>query len=186
MELKDLEDVVDNMIVQHNYPGFEPRSLHLALPLVMTEAPARLYIEALDSDSVYVRLAALRWFQTRSGVAKNHASEIAAQLEHSDSWVRLEAIRTIEIAKILETDLILKISSLLKDPEKLVRTEAAKASGNLIREAKKAVKTKSSQPALSSLEDQVISALKIATEDSTQDVRRKAIKSLRKLGAFSS
>ncbi len=138
MELKDLEDIVDNMILQHNYPGFEPRSLHLALPLAVTEAPAHLYLQALHSQNVYVRLAALRWFQNRSGLAKNHSCEIANQLEYCDPWVRLEAIKTIETAKITESNLILQISSLLlKDPEMLVRTEAAKACGHLVREAKK-------------------------------------------------
>ncbi len=45
---------------------------------------------------------------------------------------------------------------------------------------------KSGQSGMSALEEQVIGALKNAAEDSNGDVRRKAIKSLRKLGAFSS
>lgn len=173
MQLKDLEEIVDNMILQHDYPGCEPRALNIALPQAISQAPARLYLAALDSNNVFVKLVSLRWFQTRPGAARSHARSIVAQLENADPWVRLEAIRTITVAKIWEDSSILKVSSLLKDADEHVRAEAAKACGGMF------------QKANSLLEDKIIAALQEASHDTAQSVRRKAIKSLRKLGAFS-
>lgn len=191
MELKDLEEIVDNIILQHDYPGFEPRSLKIALPQAINEAPVRLYRAALNSKNVFVKLVSLRWFQTRLGVAKNLATPIVAQLENADAWVRLEAIRTIQTAKIWEDNSILKIVSLLKDPDEQVRMEAAKACGCLAKDMKKFTKAKSGSgkhkesTMTNSMQEKIIAALQEASNDSAQSVRRKAIKSLRKLGAFS-
>jgi HEAT repeats len=171
MELKDLEEIVDNIILQHDYPGYEPRSLNVALPQAITEAPVRLYRAALASSNVFVQLLGLRWFQTKLGAAKSCANPITAQLENADAWVRLEAIRTIDKAKLWNDGSVIKVSSLLKDPDEIVRMEAAKACGRL--------------PKSIFLQEKVIPALKEASQDSAQSVRRKAIKSLRKLGVFS-
>ena len=179
MEIKELEEIVDNTILQHDYPGFEPRSLNLALPQAVNDSPARLYVEALKSKNVYVQLVGLRWFQMRPGAAKNHSQIIATQLDNIDPWVRLEAIRTIEIAKLWEDNSILKVTALLKDAEENVRMEAAKACGCLSKDIKKTPKNQAL-----SLEEHIIAALKEASRDKSESVRRKAIKSLRKLGAY--
>lgn len=170
MKLSELEEIVDNIILQHSYPGFESRSLKLSLPLAISQLPASLYLTALNSHNVFVQLFSLRWFQTRPGIARNHAVAVAALLDDRDPWVRLEAIRTLEMSKALADEAILKITSLLTDPDELVRTEAAKACGCI------------STP---SLEHKIVCALQEASHDPAQSVRRKAVKSLRKLGAFS-
>src|SRR5271156_3896730 len=97
MKLKDLEEAVENMILQHNYPGFEARSLNLALPAIFNDLPAKLYSQALSSSSIYVQLFALRWFQAKTNAAKNHVTSIALLLDSADPWVRREAVKTLEI-----------------------------------------------------------------------------------------
>jgi len=184
MELKDLEEAVENMILQHNYPGFEARSLNLALPVAFNDAPAKLYSQALSSSSIYVQLFALRWFQTKTNAAKSYVTLIAPLLENADPWIRRETVRTMETAKIMEPKSILKISALLRDPDQIVRIEAAKALGNLLKESDKTGDGTRLDNGIA-IKDTIIEALKEASNDSVQDVRRKAIKSLRKLGAFS-
>ena len=142
MELKYLEDIVDDMIVQHNYPGFELRSLNLSLPQSLHDAPLRLYVQALKSKNLYVRLVALRWFQAKPGLAKNHSKEISSKLEDNDPFVRLEAIRTIEIAKTDDKQTALKIASLCKDPEESVRIQAVKSCGHMLKNGRKIKRTK--------------------------------------------
>ena len=188
MELKDLEEAIENMIVQHDYPGFEPRSLNLALPTIFSNASAGIYAKALKSDSVYVQLAALRWFHNKPGLAKTHAKLIATHLENTDPWVRTEATRTIEITKTADINVISSICHLLKDLEPMVRMEAAKALGNLgkeITQTGKSTNFKGTLAEKTAAKEQIIKALKESSEDSVLDVRRKVIKSLRKLGAFS-
>lgn len=193
MELKDLEEAVENMILQHDYPGYEARSLKLALPVAFNNAPVKVYAQALASNNVYVQLTALRWFQARSGLAKNHALLISSQLENADPWVRAETIRTIEQTKISENKIVLKVLNSLKDQDQMVRIEAAKALGNLVKTniqkgklANKANTDKDSKvKETKSIENKTIAALQEASEDNNIDVRRKAIKSLCKLGAFS-
>jgi len=177
LEVKELEEIVDNIILQHDYPGFEPRSLNVALPQLVNDAPARLYFAALSSENIYVQLVSLRWFQTRLGAARRSANAIANQLDNKDAWVRFETIRTIEIGKLWDENSILKICALLKDPDERVREQAAKACGYLARDASKLTK-----PAI---QKTIITSLKEASQDSAESVRRKAVKSLRKLGAFS-
>ncbi len=186
MKLKDLEEAVENMIVQHDYPGYEARSLKLALPNVFSNASAGIYVKALGSHSVYVQLAALRWFQNKPGLVKTHAKLIVALLDSPDTWVKTEATRTIEITKGTELDVIVKICQLLKDPDIMVRKEAAKTLGTFGKElSNKPANSKSKTPEKSSTKEIIINALKESCEDSELDVRRKVIKSLRKLGAFS-
>lgn len=186
MELKDLEDIVENMILQLSYPGLDSRSLNISLPMSANEAPVKLFIQALNSQNVNVKLSALRWLYSRPGAAKNHLSKIGLLLEDNDSWIRKEAIKTIEITKVFEPDLISKITLLLKDNDQIVRIEAAKCLGNLLKEMPKtASNTKSKNTVdLIALKESAIKGLQEASEDPTQEVRRKAIKSLRKLGAF--
>jgi HEAT repeat protein len=192
MELKDLEEVVENMILQHSYPGYEARALKLALPVALNNAPAKVYAQALGSNNVYVQLAALRWFQSRSGLTNSQALLVGSLLENSDAWVKTEAVRTIELTKIFDSKIILKILPLLKDPDQMVRIEAAKALGNLAKEIQKLkspskanIDKHSDSENNESIKDKIIVCLQEAAEDKVLDVRRKAIKSLRKLGAFS-
>jgi HEAT repeat protein len=187
MELKDFEEIVENMILQLSYPGFDSRSLNLALPTAANEAPVKLYLQALNSKSTNVRLSALRWFQNRAGAAKHHIKIIATLLVNSDPWVRKEAIKTIEITKLFEPSIISEICALLKDEDQIVRIEAAKALGNLTKEIPKTIQLDSTKTLSSteSLQKIIINSLQEATDDPVLEVRRKAIKALRKLGAFS-
>lgn len=186
MELKDLEDIVEDMILQLSYPGLDSRSLNISLPMSANNAPVKLFVQALNSESVNVKLSALRWLYSRPGAAKHNLSKIGFLLEDNDSWVRKEAIKTIEITKVFEPDLISKITLLLKDNDQVVRIEAAKCLGNLLKEMPKAaLNTKSKNVVdLKLLKENAIKGLQEASEDSVQEVKRKAIKSLRKLGAF--
>ncbi len=84
------------MIIQHDYPGFEPRGLKLGLPEELQNMSAKIFGNALGHDSVYVKLTALRWFQDRPGVAKGHLSSILGLIDSDDEWVRMESIRTVE------------------------------------------------------------------------------------------
>ncbi len=185
MELKELEEIVENMVLQLSYPGLDARSLNIALPMAATEAPTILYVQALGSESVNVRLIALRWFQNRVGAAKHHVKAIASLLENTDSWIRKEAIKAIEITKLSDAKVILKICELLKDDDQIVRVAAAKALGNLAKEMPNANERKSKSTDMDTLAETIINCLKEAADDPVQEVRHKAIKALRKIGAFS-
>ena len=187
MELKELEELVENMILQLSYPGFNARSLNLALPLTATEAPVKLYVQALSSESTNVKLSALRWFQNRAGAAKHHIKTIAHLLKNSDPWVRKEAIKTIEITKSSDPLVISEICLLLKDEDQIVRIEAAKSLGSLGKELPSLnnPNQEKKSTSISDLKETIINSLQEATDDSVLEVRRKAIKALRKLGAFS-
>ncbi len=187
MELKELEEIVENMILQLSYPGLDARSLNIALPMAANEAPVKLYVHALNSESINVKLIALRWFQNRAGAAKHHIKPIANLLENADPWIRKEAIKTIEITKSSDSNLILKICELLKDDDHIVRMEAAKSLGNLAKEIPKTndLNNEKKSASINALKETVVNSLKGATDDSVQEVRRKAIKALRKIGAFS-
>jgi hypothetical protein len=54
MNVQAFADFVETMIVQHDYPGFEPRSLKLGLPDVLNKAGSKMFAEALAHDSVFV------------------------------------------------------------------------------------------------------------------------------------
>ncbi len=191
MELKDLEDAVENMILQHDYPGYEARSLRIALPAAFNNVSATIYRQALSSKSVFVRLAALRWLQTKSGLAKKYALSITPLFADADPWVRSESIKTLDLGRVSEEAVLTKLLPTLKDTDPMVRKEAAKALGNLAKGIKgpaltgKNKATNEANIQKDSVHAQVITALHEATEDDVLDVRRKAIKSLRKLGAFS-
>ncbi len=60
MNLEKLASVVDTMIIQHDYPGFEPRGLKLGLPEDLQNMSAKTFSNALSHESVYVKLTALR------------------------------------------------------------------------------------------------------------------------------
>jgi hypothetical protein len=181
MDLKEFEDIVENMILQLSYPGFDSRSLNLALPMTANDAPVKLYVQALNSESVNVQLSALRWFQARAGAAKHHYKSVAKLLDNKDSWVRKEATKTLEIAKCIDPEVVSNICALLQDEEQIVRIEAARTLGNL---AKELPIGKKSLDAIA-LKDTIINALRGVIEDPIPEVSRKAIKALRKLGAFS-
>src|ERR1700734_1182097 len=131
MELAEFASVVETMILEHDYPGFEPRSLRLGLPQSALKSKAKMFASALGHDSVYVKLAALRWLQERPGVAKSCLSAIAGLLDNADEWVRLEAIHTIEKTASPPREVAVKVSSLLADSDVEVRKAAAKATGKL-------------------------------------------------------
>lgn len=175
MELIELEELIDNMILQLSYPGFDAKAFNLALPDAANKAPAKLFSQALDSKNVIVQLTALRWFQMRSSAAKNCLKSIVSLLQHEDPWVKKEAIKTIEGTKVIASEVLKKICYLLKDENPDVRKEAAKSLGNLAKEI----------DGVKSEKDMIIEALKESSEDPVLEVRRKAIKALRKLKAFS-
>lgn len=166
-DLEKLAEVVQDMILQLTYPGFDERSLKLGLPDVLSKMPPKVFGQALKHESVVVRLAALRWFQERPGIAKANMRPIVDCLEDEDSWVRREAIHCVEKLESPEEKVIDEISNLLYDRDVEVRKGAAKALGKL-----------------GGKSETVIEALRKAAEDENHEVRWKAQKALRKLGAY--
>lgn len=171
MNVDRLADVVEELIVQLDYPGFEPRSLKLGLPEELEGMSAKNFGNALGHKSVYVKLAALRWFQERPGVAKSHLSAILGLVDSNDEWVRMESIRTVEKMSKLPAHVGGIVSKGLKDECVEVRKASAKALGKIL---KRSVTKDVS----------VIDALKEATQDSDVEVRFKAQKALRNIGEF--
>lgn len=172
MELKDLAEIVDNMIVQHDYPGFEVRSLKLGLPEEVLKMHAKVFGQALGHESVFVKLAALRWFQDRPGVAKSFVKPIAGLLDNKDEWVKMEAARTIERVSSPPEDAAVKIAYLLSDPDVEVRKTAAKALGKIC-------SRKSNNK-----NEVIVKSLHDAASDEDAGVRWKAQKALRQIGEY--
>ncbi|MBX9571662.1 MAG: HEAT repeat domain-containing protein [Candidatus Obscuribacterales bacterium] len=168
-ELENLAAVVEDMILQLSYPGFDERSLKLGLPDAVSKYPPKTYGQALKHESTVVRLAAMRWFQERPGIAKTHLRPIVDCLEDVDGWVRREAISCLEKLDSLDNKIVEEIAELLVDRDVEVRKSAAKALGKI-----------------GSNSDTIIGALQQASEDENHEVRWKAQKALRKLGAYSS
>lgn len=173
MDIDQFADIVDTMIVQHDYPGFEPRSLKLGLPEAVVRAPARMFAQSLGHKSVFVKLAALRWFQEHAGAATPFTRAIAGVLADSDEWVRMEALRTLERLNRPDDEVARSASRLLSDSNQEVRKAAAKACGKICTRLKRK-------------DPQVIDALKNAAEDSDAEVRWKVQKALRTLGEYAS
>jgi len=173
MELPELAEIVENMIVQHDYPGYEIRSLKLGLPDAALRSHARVFAQALGHESVFVKLVALRYFQEKPGLAKSYLNAICGLLDSPDSWVRMEATRTLERIQSPPENTATKLSPLLKDDDIEVRKTAAKALGKVCSK----MKTK---------DDAVIQALHDAAEDKDAGVRWKAQKALRLIGEYES
>ena len=171
MNVETLADFVENMVLQHDYPGFEPRSLKLGLPDSLNKASAKVFYDALGYPNVYVKLAALRWFQERPGLGKGHERAIAGLLDNEDSWVRRESLRTLERLQIKNEEIIVMMSPLLADPDSEVKKAAAKALGKLCAKRTKKIEL-------------VTTGLQAAAKDADPEVRWKAEKALRMLGAY--
>lgn len=171
MDLDTFVEIVETMVLQHDYPGFEARSLKLGLPEQVLKAPAKLFGEALSHRNVYVKLAALRWFQERTGAAKAYANAISRLLKDTDDWVRLEAIQTLERFSNPSSDLAFLLAPLLKDHNADIRKSAAKALGKISSKTGPDNET-------------VIAALREAALDHDTSVRFKAQKALRRLGHY--
>ena len=167
-ELDRLAEVVDDMIIQHDYPGFEPRSLRLGLPEEISRMPSKIFANALGHKNVFVKLAALRWFQERAGMAKSYINAIAGLMDDKDEFVRMEAVKTIEKFATVEPEILERMSALLKDEHSDVRKATAKAIGKLASRSK----TKSQA---------VLDALSDAANDKDPEVRMKVQKAVRML-----
>lgn len=172
MNLEGLAEIVDRMIIEHDYPGFEPRSLKLGLPQAAVNAPAKIFGQALLYNNVFVKLASLRWFQEHPKLVRNYIENVLMLLQDSDEWVRFEALRTLERTMSSELSVIAKVALLLKDPNEMVRKEAAKVCGKLV--------AKTSEKPVA-----VVNMLLEAAEDPSEQVRFKAQKALRRIGAYS-
>ena len=174
MEIQELKTIINDMAVQHSYPGFDMRSLKLGLPEAITRSPARLFKDALQDNDVLVRLAALRWFQERPGDAKKNLDVLVKTLDDQDEWVRLEGIATIaQIANTKENTnakeaIVEAVARLLTDESLQVQKAAANACGKF------QLKTQT-----------VIEQLKQAAQSNDVEVRWKSQKALRKLGMYS-
>jgi len=171
MNLEKLADIVDEMIVQHDYPGFEPRALKLGLPDSVTKAPAKMFTQALGHESVYVKLAALRWFQERPGMAKGAFRAVMGLYDNSDPFVRLEAVRLSERFTEPTKELALNISKLLRDEDVEVQKAAARACGKLCKKLKMKDET-------------VIDGLQQCAAGKDALLRGKAEKALRRIGVY--
>jgi hypothetical protein len=171
MNLEQIAELIENMIVQHDYPGFEPRSLNLGLPKEVLRVPAKTFAHALNHKSVFVKLAALRWFQDRPGVTKMFFQNISALLDNQDEWVRLETVKAIAKISPPTNEMALKVSPLLSDQSVAVQKETIRALGKILPRLKK--------------QDEGITD-KLRTLSSVQDatVRGKAQKVLRMLGEY--
>lgn len=168
-ELVKFAEYVDDMVLQLSYPGFERRSLKLGLPDSVGKLPPRVYANALQHENTLVKLAALRWFQERPGIAKSHLAQVSLCLKDPDEWVRRETVQCLEKFDSVDEKLLTQLSEMLVDPDQEVRKETAKALGKL-----------------GGKSEIVIEALKRASEDENHEVRWKAQKALRKLGAYAS
>ncbi len=166
MELERLAEIVDDMIVQHDYPGFEPRALKLGLPEEVLHMHTKTFANALGHSSIYVRLAALRWFQERPGMAKSYIGAIVGLLDHEDEYIRIEASRTLERFQTVTGDTLLRIAKLLKDERPNVRKAAAKSLGKLGSRMKQK-------------DGAIIEALQAASTDADPEVRMKVLKAVR-------
>lgn len=166
-QLEKLAETVEDMILQLSYPGFEERSLKLSLPDKVNKFPARVFAQALKHESAVVKLASLRWFQERPGMAKSHLKSIIDCLSDSDEWVRLEGIHCLEKYDTFGEEVLRIMAALLKDESIEVRKASAKALGKV-----------------GGKSELVIEALKVAAEDQNHELRWKAQKALRKLGAY--
>lgn len=167
----DLAEFVENMVLQHDYPGFEPRSLKLGLPESLNKSSPRFFSQALGHPSVYVKLAALRWFQERSGQSRSHEKAIAGLLADEDDWVRMESLRALERLRTKDASIIELMAPLLKDKNSEVRKTAAKALGKVCSANKVAI---------------AVQALRDAADDPEPEVRWKVQKALRMLGEYES
>lgn len=172
MNLEKLAEVVDDMIIQHDYPGFEPRALILGLPDEINKAPTKVFGDALSHENVFVKLAALRWFQERPGLARNYMiKHVVGLLSDSDPFVRMEAIRLVERGTDPNQDMVLKISTLLQDENPEVQRSAARACGKLCKKLK--IKNQT-----------IIDNLQEAANAPDSQLRGKAEKALRKIGVY--
>jgi vesicle coat complex subunit len=171
MDVDKLAEIVDEMIVQHDYPGFEPRALKLGLPESITKAPAKVFSQAFGHENVFVRLAALRWFQERPGMAKNTMKAVMGLYNDPDPFVRLEAVRLTERFLDPTKELAVCVSKLLEDEDPEVQRTAARACGKLCKKLK--IK-----------DETVIDSLKKAASSRDSMLRGKAEKALRVIGFY--
>ncbi len=167
MDLNKLADLVEQMSIEHSYPGYDVRSTHLGMPDSVTKSPARLFGLALEHESVMVKLVALRWFYDRPGDAKRYQKTLLELLASPDEWVRLETAKTISRIHKVDEQTAIAVSQLLSDPNMEVRKHAAKALGKLGHK-----------------NPEIIENLQKASSDSDREVRWKAEKALRLLGAY--
>jgi len=177
--IDDLEEFVDNLILQNDYPGFEPRSFRVGLPENFLQAGAKLFSQALGHPNVYVRLCALRIFQDKPGTIKPHLNAIAGLLDHQDPWVRKEAAITLERFPTPDLAMGAKIASQMTDEDVMVRREAAKALGKIL--------SKSKDTGANAAQDKstIVAALEsVMHADADAQVWQKAEKALRKAGYF--
>lgn len=171
MDVEKLADIVDEMIVQHDYPGFEPRALKLGLPDSITKAPAKVFYQAFGHENVFVRLAALRWFQERPGMAKNAIKGAIGLLNDSDPFVRLEAVRLLERYSEPTQEMAIKTAALLEDEDAEVQRTAARACGKMCKKLKIKDAT-------------VVDCLQKAASSRDSLLRGKAEKALRVIGIY--
>jgi HEAT repeat protein len=117
-----------------------------------------------------VKLAALRWFQDHSGMAKTHLNAIAGLFDSDDEFVRMESVKTAERMNDVPKETQAKMSVLLKDESVEVRKATAKALGKL------ASKAKQKDPA-------ILASLEEASHDVNPEVRMKVQKAIRLIKA---
>lgn len=171
MNLDSLVEFVDDMIVQNDYPGFEPRALKIGLPESFNKSGAKIFGQALKHDNIYVRLAALRWFQEKPGLMRPYFRVITDFLGDADSFIRQESILCFERCGACNEETVIKISRLLCDSDVDVRKAAAKACGKIASKLK--IK-----------DGEVVEALRQAASEGDSQVRFKAEKALRKIGVY--
>ena len=129
--------------------------------------PAKVFAKALGHESVFVKLAALRWFQDRQpGHAKPHLPSIVGLFNSPDEFVRMESVKTVSRIPNLTGDVVMEITPLLSDASVEVRKAAAKAVGKMASRLK--------QP-----DEKILEALRKAADDKNPEVRMKVQKAVR-------
>ncbi len=172
MTLEALAEFVDDMIVQNDYPGFEPRSYKIGLSQELLKGPTKVFGQALGHPSVYVKLVALRWFQERPQYLKPYTRPVLAMVDDEDKWLRMESIMALERLHSPTMEMAEQISKRLFDEEIAVQQVAARALGKMGKRLK--------------LKDgEVVEALNKVAQEGDALVRRKAEKALRKIGLYS-
>lgn len=172
MTLEALAEFVDEMIVQTDYPGFEPRSLKIGLSQELLKGSTKTFGQALSHSSVYVKLVALRWFQERPQYLKPYLRILTDLIDDKDHWICMESIMALERYQSPTEEMAVKISKRLFDKEIAVQQVAARALGKIGKRLKLE-------------EGEVIDALNKVALEGDSLVKRKAEKALRRIGVYS-
>ncbi|MCA0312409.1 MAG: sister chromatid cohesion protein PDS5 [Candidatus Melainabacteria bacterium] len=181
--LDELAQFVSDLITQNDYPGFEARAFKVGLPDRFFSASSKLFGAALDHESVFVRLVALRWFEEKPGTIKPFVKAIIDKLSDADEYVRAEALHALEKYHTPTSGNALSCAELLLDQSTLVRKASAKALAKMLPRVNEGSAKELEDVKKTNLE-RVHKLLMDAYSDNDVLVRQKVEKAMRKSGSF--